>query len=61
MADGGHYWVGMEPDHKPSVISRLLDEVSWEGSNVKRYRDGGRGHASKATWSAAFGVFPDSD
>ena len=33
----------MEPDHKPLVISRLLDEVSWEGINVKRYRDGGRG------------------
>lgn len=49
MADGGHYRVGMEPDHKPSVISRLLDEVSWEGSNVKRYRDGGRGMENPLT------------
>lgn len=41
--------MGMEPDHKPSVISRLLDEVSWEGSNVKRYRDGGRGMENPLT------------
>ncbi|WP_018760689.1 hypothetical protein [Arthrobacter sp. 135MFCol5.1] len=39
----------MEPDHKPSVISRLLDEVSWEGSNVKRYRNGGRGMENPLT------------
>lgn len=26
-----------------SVLGRLLDEISWEGSNVKRYREGGRG------------------
>lgn len=47
--DCEHYGEGMEPDHKPSVISRLLDEVSWEGSNVKRYRDGGRGMENPLT------------
>ncbi|ANZ41641.1 hypothetical protein BBK82_42530 [Lentzea guizhouensis] len=26
-----------------SVLGRLLEEISWEGSSVRRYRDGGRG------------------
>lgn len=26
-----------------SVIGRLLEEISWEGSRVKQYREGGRG------------------
>lgn len=41
--------MGMEPNHKPSVISRLLEEVSWEGSKVKLYRDGGRGMENALT------------
>lgn len=39
----------MEPDHKPSVISRLLDEVSWDGKNVRRYRNGGQGMENPLT------------
>ncbi len=49
VSGGEHYCVGMEPDHKPSVISRLLREVSWEGRNVNRYRDGGRGMENALT------------
>jgi hypothetical protein len=48
LISGVTVW-GMQPDRKPSVISRLLDEVSWEGSNVKRYRDGGRGMENPLT------------
>lgn len=32
-----------------SVIGRLLEEVSWEGKNVKAYRDGGRGRENVLT------------
>jgi hypothetical protein len=39
----------MNPDHKPSVMSRLLHEISWEGSRVKLYRDGGRGMENALT------------
>lgn len=46
----------MEPDHKPSVISRLLHELSWEGSNVKRYRDGGRGMENPLTAEVFLGL-----
>ncbi|MFS0715739.1 hypothetical protein ABC337_03630 [Arthrobacter sp. 1P04PC] len=39
----------IEAGHKPSVISRLLHEISWEGSKVKLYRDGGRGMENPLT------------
>ncbi|MDN3935686.1 hypothetical protein QWJ39_05100 [Arthrobacter sp. YD4] len=39
----------MEAGHKPSVISRLLHEISWEGRKVKLYRDGGRGMENALT------------
>lgn len=45
----GRYCVGMEPIHSPSVINRLLQEVSWEGRNVNRYRDGGWGMENALT------------
>lgn len=28
---------------KSSVIGRLLEELSWEGPKIRRYRNGGRG------------------
>lgn len=31
------------------ALSRLLDEVPWKGSNVKRYRNGGRGMENPLT------------
>lgn len=34
---------------KRSVLGRLLEEISWEGSNVKRYRDGGSGYENVLT------------
>lgn len=33
----------MDLDENSSVIGRLLEEISWDGSNVRAYRDGGRG------------------
>ena len=32
-----------------SVLGRLLEEISWEGSSVSRYRDGGRGRENVLT------------
>ena len=32
-----------------SVIGRLLEEISWEGRNVRAYRDGGRGRENVLT------------
>jgi hypothetical protein len=32
-----------------SVLGRLLEEISWEGASVRRYRDGGRGHENVLT------------
>lgn len=32
-----------------SVIGRLLEEISWEGSSVRAYRDGGRGRENVLT------------
>jgi hypothetical protein len=46
----------MEPSYKPSVISRLLQEVSWEGRNVNRYRDGGRGMENALTAEVFLGL-----
>jgi hypothetical protein len=34
---------------KRSVLGRLLEEISWEGINVKRYRDGGSGYENVLT------------
>lgn len=33
----------MKTQANGSVIGRLLEEISWEGSRVRAYRDGGRG------------------
>jgi hypothetical protein len=35
--------------HNASVLGRLLEEISWEGSRVKGYRDGGRGRENVLT------------
>lgn len=35
--------MGSIADSNDSVLGRLLEEISWEGSSVRRYRDGGRG------------------
>lgn len=32
-----------------SVLGRLLEEISWEGSRVREYRDGGRGRENVLT------------
>lgn len=32
-----------------SVVGRLLEEISWEGPNVRAYRDGGRGRENVLT------------
>ncbi|GAB2966453.1 hypothetical protein [Saccharothrix stipae] len=41
----------MEPQahDNTSVLGRLLDEISWEGANVRGYRDGGRGRENVLT------------
>jgi len=36
-------------DIKRSVLGRLLEEISWEGKNVKRYREGGNGYENVLT------------
>jgi hypothetical protein len=32
-----------------SILGRLLEELSWEGSTIKKYRDGGRGYENVLT------------
>ncbi len=39
----------MDPLTNSSVIGRLLEEISWEGQNVRAYRDGGRGRENVLT------------
>ncbi|TCC48054.1 hypothetical protein E0H73_43010 [Kribbella pittospori] len=39
----------MEHSVNSSVIGRLLEEVSWDGVNVRAYRDGGRGRGNVLT------------
>lgn len=39
----------MEELRNRSVIGRLLEEISWEGSKVRGYRDGGRGRENVLT------------
>lgn len=36
-------------DKNSSIIGRLLEEVSWEGANVRGYRQGGRGRENVLT------------
>lgn len=48
-AGSGRLPPGCERAHKPSVISRLLQGVSWEGRNVNSYRDVGRGMENPLT------------
>lgn len=43
------YGRAIEAGHKPSIIGRRLHEISWEGSKVKLYRDGGRGMENPLT------------
>jgi len=40
----------------PSLLGRLLTEISWEGSGVKRYRQGGRGYENVLTTEALQGL-----
>jgi hypothetical protein len=40
---------GVEHLANSSVIGRLLEEVSWDGANVRAYRDGGRGRENVLT------------
>jgi hypothetical protein len=39
---------GMTELRNASVLGRLLEEISWEGSLVKGYRDGGRGREERS-------------
>ena len=45
MLDNGY----MEELRNSSVIGRLLEEISWEGSKVRGYRAGGRGRENVLT------------
>ncbi len=45
MPDNGR----MDELRNTSVIGRLLEEISWEGSNVRDYRAGGRGRENVLT------------
>ena len=40
---------GVKHPVNSSVIGRLLEEVSWDGVNVRAYRDGGRGRENVLT------------
>jgi len=39
----------MDPLKNSSVIGRLLEDISWEGQNVRAYRKGGRGRENVLT------------
>jgi hypothetical protein len=40
---------GPKPILNTSVLGRLLEELSWEGSSIRRYRHGGRGYDNVLT------------
>ena len=40
---------GPKPILNTSVLGRLLEELSWEGSSIRRYRHGGRGYENVLT------------
>jgi hypothetical protein len=39
-----------------SVLGRLLEELSWEGSSIRKYRDGGRGAENVLTAEVLMGL-----
>jgi len=53
----GHQGEGMHVlDRNASVLGRLLEELSWRGETIRRYRNGGRGYENVLTAEALQGL-----